>query len=330
VTIAGTGTAATSDITYFRAKGTSCSAAYIAVGDTLQDVAATMTLEYHNGTEWTSVAGLSDGTLAGGTDSLGQDGALTWTQPTNHQLITVDGEEGYWYRFYFSANLTAGAYIEGLKVGNRYLPFEVVYRALESTDFTEWDAVTDVTEVIQVPFIPSKTQFFINPDFDGTRMTSLGWTPNCELVSGEISFNANNPAPTHCMDGTGTKYPRKHTPGNPASMVKLVLEANRDLWELINDHTDENTGNSTTETVRVVSLGVRFESEVIKTLYPDLRHSCEYVFPKCYLSGRSRSDSDGRYSTNLEFQVMEDTINGYKSVYAEVITDQSTNYGASA
>lgn len=71
------------------------------------DNAATLDVEYWNGTAWTDVAGDSDGTDVGPGDTLKQSGLYAWTLPSSVEY-TVNGVSGlHWIRFTPSATLSA-------------------------------------------------------------------------------------------------------------------------------------------------------------------------------------------------------------------------------
>jgi len=84
---------------------------------TLNTVNTAMTVEYFNGQTWAAVSTLSDGTIAAGTDRLGQDGSMTFVVSWNWTQNTIDGKTGYWIRMRpTSATLTANITIEEIKV----------------------------------------------------------------------------------------------------------------------------------------------------------------------------------------------------------------------
>ena len=67
--------------------------------------AASLDVEYWNGTAWTDVAGDSDGTLTG-TETLSADGLYAFTLPASIQY-SVNGVTAHWIRFKPSATLSA-------------------------------------------------------------------------------------------------------------------------------------------------------------------------------------------------------------------------------
>lgn len=73
--------------------------------------AATVTIYYWDGTNWTTVGTVNDTTLdsAGGTKSLGQSGTMSWTPPNEEVEFykTSFGVTGYAYKLVWSATLTA-------------------------------------------------------------------------------------------------------------------------------------------------------------------------------------------------------------------------------
>ncbi len=76
----------------------------------LNAVAATLDVEYWNGTAWTDVASDSDGTDTTGT-TLSKDGLYTWTLPASVEY-TVDGKRAHWVRFKPSTTLSATIDVE--------------------------------------------------------------------------------------------------------------------------------------------------------------------------------------------------------------------------
>ena len=85
------------------------------LGSTVNAVAGTMAAYYFNGTSWTSLS-LTDGTLTGGTTTLGQDGSMTFTIPYNWQPNTMGGTEAYWLWLKPSANLTRNILVYSISV----------------------------------------------------------------------------------------------------------------------------------------------------------------------------------------------------------------------
>ena len=77
--------------------------------------AATLTVQYWNGSAWTAVSGLSDGTSAGGV-TLAQDGDVTFDEPTSWQACTISGVRAFWLRLSVSAQLGSPTYIDEVEV----------------------------------------------------------------------------------------------------------------------------------------------------------------------------------------------------------------------
>lgn len=73
---------------------------------TFNSNSATMTVQYFNGGAWVAVSGLTDGTAVGG-KTLAQDGRISWTAPTNEQMVNHTNEVGYWIRMTPSNNLSS-------------------------------------------------------------------------------------------------------------------------------------------------------------------------------------------------------------------------------
>lgn len=67
---------------------------------------ATMNVQYFNGGAWVSVSGLTDSTAVGG-KTLAQDGRISWSAPTNEQMVNHTNEVGYWVRMTPSNNLSS-------------------------------------------------------------------------------------------------------------------------------------------------------------------------------------------------------------------------------
>lgn len=79
---------------------------YIDMGSNVNANAATLDVEFYNGTAWTDVSSDSDGTTSGGA-TLAQDGLYSWTLPTSIP-ITVNGVSSLqWIRFKPSTTLSA-------------------------------------------------------------------------------------------------------------------------------------------------------------------------------------------------------------------------------
>ena len=95
----------TTDILYMGFNRECPRGVYVDVGTNVQDEAATLDVEFWNGTAWTDVAGDSDGTDSSG-DTLKQDGLYSWTLPASVEY-KVNGVSGlHWIRFKPSATLS--------------------------------------------------------------------------------------------------------------------------------------------------------------------------------------------------------------------------------
>lgn len=79
---------------------------------------ATMAVKYWNGSAWTAVSSLVDGTA--GSKSMDQDGAAEWAYPgTGWVKNTVDGVEGYHLQVSWNAALSATVSIDTLRLLGR-------------------------------------------------------------------------------------------------------------------------------------------------------------------------------------------------------------------
>jgi len=110
------------------------------------DLVATIAWEYWNGTAWTALTGLTDGTT-GWTATTGFKD-VTFTEPTDWAKCTVDGINAYWIRSRVSAftSITTAP-----QVGQGYItPTGGVY-VDDTTDFT--DAGAD--DVDGLPIVPT-------------------------------------------------------------------------------------------------------------------------------------------------------------------------------
>lgn len=80
----------------------------------------TLTVEYWNGTSWTTVSGLSDLTILTGA-TFGQNGLVSWTLPSGwqHSLVTTGGPafDYYWIRISSSAALTGTTAASAIVLG---------------------------------------------------------------------------------------------------------------------------------------------------------------------------------------------------------------------
>ncbi len=76
---------------------------------------ASLTVEYWDGSSWSSVAGLSDGTASGGA-TLAQDGEITFTEPADWKPSSVNKVRAFWTRLSVSAVLDASTDIDEVEV----------------------------------------------------------------------------------------------------------------------------------------------------------------------------------------------------------------------
>jgi hypothetical protein len=76
--------------------------------------ASVSTLYYWNGTAWTDTSA-TDGTIQPAGDTMGQDGAFTWTSPGSaEQEKYMYGTNGFWYQIRVSAALSASVEVESV------------------------------------------------------------------------------------------------------------------------------------------------------------------------------------------------------------------------
>jgi hypothetical protein len=73
--------------------------------------AETLAAHYWNGSAWTAVASLSDGTETGGTTTFGQDGEITFDTPADWAQNTIDSSTKYWLRLSVTGALSASVEI---------------------------------------------------------------------------------------------------------------------------------------------------------------------------------------------------------------------------
>lgn len=98
-----------------------------------------MMIEYYNGTAWTSVGTIDDGTMEGGI-SLAKSGLVSWNAPTlanefetNLPGISKGRPQLYYYRLSFSQNLSADVqlfYVGGLPVQRELKGYEFPFQHL--------------------------------------------------------------------------------------------------------------------------------------------------------------------------------------------------------
>jgi hypothetical protein len=89
------------------------SARYFVI-DTANTNAATITVEYWNGSTWTAVTDLVDQTSLGG-KTLAQSGFMSWENDSTWAKTTVASLELYWIRIKTSANLSSGTTIQAIQ-----------------------------------------------------------------------------------------------------------------------------------------------------------------------------------------------------------------------
>ena len=83
---------------------------YLEVG-TANSNASTMTIQYYNGSSYTSISRMLDDT-----QGLTRSGYISFDRPTDWALSTEGGESKYFIKISFSANLSAGTTIQGMNL----------------------------------------------------------------------------------------------------------------------------------------------------------------------------------------------------------------------
>jgi hypothetical protein len=85
-------------------------------GGTVNSVAATMTVQYFDGTNWVSLT-VTDGTASAGR-TWARDGDMSWTIPDDwDEETSIGGQRMHWVRMTPSSSLTANVVIIGASVG---------------------------------------------------------------------------------------------------------------------------------------------------------------------------------------------------------------------
>lgn len=118
---------------------------------TTNSAAATMSVAYWSGATWSSVSGLTDGTLNTG-NTFGQDGNVTWTVPTDWTpaalrsvatpvvpaSVNIPHSSAllYWIRITVNANLTAAADVLNILALSRNSSAYAEMTSTDSVDFT--------------------------------------------------------------------------------------------------------------------------------------------------------------------------------------------------
>lgn len=86
--------------------------------------AATMAIEYWNGTAWVAVSGLKDGTAVG-TATLAQSGIVYFKGPLDWERNTIDGVEAYHVRISVSAALDASVLVDQIRISSSPIDADV-------------------------------------------------------------------------------------------------------------------------------------------------------------------------------------------------------------
>jgi hypothetical protein len=160
--------------------------------------AATMDLRYHNTSRsWVRLAdanSLSDGTYTG-TETLSQDGSVTWTFPTDEASTYKYGMSGFWYQLRVGAQLDASVTIKDVTYGTdgtgsgartSFVPLRNVWDgfppfAIESRVFKATESVYELyaTDSVDVSSRTSSDKVYFNyPDKLEGIYIDVGDTPN--------------------------------------------------------------------------------------------------------------------------------------------------------
>ena len=116
------------------------------------DVANVLTVESWQAGAWdsrTSDAAWSDGTVAPAGTTHGVTGTVVWTLQTNDTMRVIGGIMGYWYKFSFTAAMTAGV---------RITKCQVVFSAQDMTN--KWNGVYEYPTAVR--FYDASTEEYID------------------------------------------------------------------------------------------------------------------------------------------------------------------------
>lgn len=154
-----------------------------------------LTARYFNGEKFTALT-ITDGTIAAGTDTLGQTGTISFAMPADWTPLEIDGDSGYHILFTVSVTLDEDTRIDELSVYNSQ---DGTYHDL--TELYDPDRVATSTEF---PVITSADFLWVGDSqpFDEIRaVVVVGNTIGTAAMSGRY-FDGNNYDALVLADGT--------------------------------------------------------------------------------------------------------------------------------
>jgi len=111
----------------------------VTIGPNAQTSPAALIVQYGNGSSWTRLNIISDGTMLGNS-SLGKSGVVQWVSPTSWAEDDVQEVDAYWVRLSFSSDVSTLFSIAEVRTGtNTKLDFEALTGGTDN-DFDSGDA----------------------------------------------------------------------------------------------------------------------------------------------------------------------------------------------
>jgi hypothetical protein len=142
----------------------------------LNNEAATMAVQYWNGQAWTTLT-VTDGTLAGGTKTLGQDGSISFTIPEDWATTTVNGVMGYAVRMKPSADLKTSTPSIFLGISEMYAQMDDETTVdIPALNANEW-------AFVQASISPNA-----NPNPDESNIVSVGLRRSANLGAQNVDI----------------------------------------------------------------------------------------------------------------------------------------------
>lgn len=117
---------------------------YFDVGSNVNSNSSDLVVEFFNGTDYTAVSDLDDGTASGGA-TLAQDGYVSFAYPSGWAKTTIDGNTGYVLRISVSAQLSATVDVNEVKITGRTIIVDKDTYKISTITFLEFQNVSSTT-----------------------------------------------------------------------------------------------------------------------------------------------------------------------------------------
>ena len=195
----------------------------IDIGSNVNTNAATLTVEYWNGSAWTTLS-KTDRTTASG-KTLAQDGDIVWDSPAGWAMKVVNSQNKYWVRLSVSASLSATVDVDNIEIVDADHFF--IYLG-ESPDANPPTAFARIQQVDH-KYKPTQSSPLVYYGADGRGLKTDGTYYSVYVTAADASNNesgsSNVAGPVQITDSSAPDPPANPEISGGAGRIKMKVGA---------------------------------------------------------------------------------------------------------